>query len=162
MRSHRLLTGILILGLPASLCLGQGNVSLPAKRQAVLTLANRLLARESVAVKPPADLVDPFNPPSFGAAPVAGQPAAKVHVAESDHEILQQIAPSVQPSGMVSFGGQPLLLFGEKRLKVGDTLTITFEGKEYLIVISRIGQSSFTIRLNHEEITRPITSGNAP
>ena len=162
MRNRRLLVGILILGIARPFCLGQGDVSQPAKRQAVLDLAKQLLAKESSAVKPPAGLVDPFNPPAFGAVPVAGKPAAKAHVVISDREILQQIAPSIQPSGMVMFGDQPLLLFGEKKLKVGDSLTITFEGRQYLIVVSGIGQSSFKIRLNHEEITRPITSGNAP
>ncbi len=158
MRIYRLLSGVALgVGLSA-LCLGQGAVSTPAKRQTTLELANRLMAARANTVSAlPADLVDPFNPPGFGAAPAAGsRPGGPAHAKASDAEILEEIASRITPSGMVLFNGEPILLFREKRLKVGDSLTITFEGTDYVVTISAIDQNSFKIRLNQEEITRPI------
>ena len=49
-----------------------------------------------------------------------------------------------------------MLLLREKKLKVGEYLTITFEGTEYLVELSAISHSSFTLRLNKEEVMQPI------
>ncbi len=165
MRINRLISGVVVgFGLSV-LCFGQGAVSTPAKRQSTLELASRLLASPaSSATTLPADLVDPFNPPGFGTAPASGiRPTGVTHAKASDADILEQIASRITPSGMVLFNGEPILLFREKRLKVGDNLTITFEGTDYVVVISAIEQNSFKIRLNREEITRPIIKpGKAP
>ncbi|HTO72482.1 MAG TPA: hypothetical protein VMJ30_01625 [Gemmatimonadales bacterium] len=158
------LFGLLLLGASLARVLGQEEISSPAKRQTTLDLATRLLTTEEKgAASLPADLVDPFNPAGFG-APVAGptKPGEAVHAVATDRDILQKIAAQITPSGMMLFGGQPLLLFREKKLKVGDSLTITFEGTDYVVVITAIDQTSFKIRLNREEITRPIKPGKAP
>lgn len=136
-------------------------VSSPAQRQASLDLAARLLAaKANPAATLPDDLVDPFNPtalagptptvkPGTGAPPIIAAPS-------SSSEILQKIAPEIRPSGIMTLGGTPLLLIGEKKLKVGDNLTIKFEGNEYTLVVTSIDRTSFRLRLNNEEITRPI------
>ncbi|HTX65128.1 MAG TPA: hypothetical protein VMD31_05110 [Opitutaceae bacterium] len=158
------LFAVLLLGASLTRVLGQEEISSPAKRQATLDLATRLLATEEKgAASLPADLADPFNPPGFG-APVAGvsKTGEVVHAVATDRDILQKIAGQITPSGMMLFDGQPLLLFREKKLKVGDNLTITFEGTDYVVVITAIDQTSFKIRLNREEITRPIKPGKAP
>ncbi|MDD2764538.1 MAG: hypothetical protein PHE83_11245 [Opitutaceae bacterium] len=164
MKTRHLLVFLLILWAPVAISFGQGEVSNPAKRQAALDLATRLLApRENPASSLPADLVDPFNPAGFGVAGAAAPKAGEaVRAISSDHDVLEKIATSILPSGMMMFGGQPLLLFREKKLKVGDSLVITFEGTDYLIVITEIKPNSFKIRLNREEITRPIKPGKVP
>ena len=43
-----------------------------------------------------------------------------------------------------------------KRLKEGEMLTITYEGSAYLIEIVSIQRNNFRIRLNSEELVRPI------
>jgi hypothetical protein len=149
-----------------SVGIGQ-EVSNPTNRQTTLDVATRLVAHQESPAALPADLVDPFNPPGFGAPPATGggkpgKPGEPAHVISSDREILRKIAAQITPSGMVMFGGQPLLLFREKKLKVGDSLTITFEGTDYVVVIAGIDQTSFKIRLNREEITRPIKPGKVP
>jgi len=48
------------------------------------------------------------------------------------------------------------LVFGQKRVKAGGLLTITFEGNEYTLEIVSIAPPNFTLRLNREEFTRPI------
>jgi len=151
------------LGAPLGMAFGQA-VSNPTNRQATLDLATRLLTTEEKGTASlPADLQDPFNPAGFGApAATPGKPGEAAHAVASDRQILQEIAKSITPSGMMLFDGQPLLLFREKKLKVGDSLTITFEGNDYVVIIAGINQSSFKIRLNREEITRPIKPGNVP
>lgn len=155
-----------VLGLGISVAVAFGEaVSNPTTRQATLDLATRLLTTEEKgAASLPADLLDPFNPAGFGAPPAAapGKPGEAAHVVASDRQILEEIANGINPSGMMLFNGQPLLLFREKKLKVGDSLTITFEGRDYVVIIAGISQSSFKIRLNREEITRPIKPGNVP
>jgi hypothetical protein len=163
MKTQRMLIYALALCVPVGTSLGQGKVVNLAKREATLELAAKLLApRENPAVAQPAELADPFNPPGFGRAPVAGKSGGTAHTVTSDREILENIANKITPSGMVMFNDNPLLLFREKKLKVGDTLTITFEGTDYVVVITEIERTSFKIRLNREEITRPIKPGKTP
>ncbi|HUJ42858.1 MAG TPA: hypothetical protein VLW52_04535 [Opitutaceae bacterium] len=165
MKFHRFLIFVLAASAPVFVGVAQGAVANenPPKREATLEQAAELLApRENPAAKLPAELVDPFNPPGFGAAHAGGKPGEKGHIPVSDREILENIATRITPSGMVMFNDNPLLLFREKKLKVGDTLTITFEGTDYVVVITEIEATSFKIRLNREEVTRPIKPGKAP
>jgi hypothetical protein len=152
MKTYRRLVCILVLSMPV---LGLAQVSSPAKRLETLDLAARLLApKENPASLLPADLVDLFNPSRFGAQ--AKMNDALRPTLGSDREILLKIAENIKPSGMLMMHGEPLLLFREKKLKVGDTLNIAFEGNDYVLVITGIEPTSFKISLNHEEITRPI------
>jgi hypothetical protein len=108
------------------------------------------LVQPAASAPLPADLKNPFilsrDSKTTGAAKqLAG-----------DRQVLEAVAPRVIPSGVVQVGDSPMLLLGEKKLKVGDYLTITFEGAEYMVELSAISHSSFTLRLNKEEITQPI------
>jgi hypothetical protein len=165
MNMHRLLVCMLAWGASGLISSGQEAVSNPVKRQATLDLAANLLAtNENQAEKLPAELVDPFNPPGFAAAPApnANKPAPVLGPVTSDLDLLERIAPHITPSGMFLMNGAPVLLFREKKLKVGDALTITFEGSTYVIIISAVDQTSFKIRYKHAEVTRPIKSRKAP
>jgi hypothetical protein len=140
----------------------------PAKRQEILDQAKSLLASKGQE----APGKDPFHSEAY-AESVAGGPrgetqtpnaestAAKVAVPagpRSPRDLLQAIAtsPSLKPSGYFVLGGQPTLVFGQKRVKAGSFLTITFEGTEYALEIVSIERPNFTLRLNREEFTRPI------
>ena len=164
MNVHRVLVCALVLGAPLSVAWGQSPVSAPGKRRAAVDLANQLLAaRQDPTALLPAGLVDPFNPPAIGAT--ASGPAKTGDLARgggSNHDLLQKLATFIKPSGVVQFGGPPMLLFHEKKLKVGDNLKITVEGVDYSVTISAIDQTSFKIRLNGEEVTRPIKPGKVP
>ncbi len=152
--------GIIVTG--CALILAQGSlfaagdvVLTPAKRQEVLDKAKKLLASREVT--PPA--VDPFHSEKFAeliAGPRAPVAAAVVVAPKSDRDILQGIAANLKPSGNFVIDGEAILLFGQKRVKAGDHLTITFEGIEYALEITAIERTSFTLRLNREEFTRPI------
>jgi hypothetical protein len=168
MKMHRLVVCLLVLGASGWISLGEEAVSNPAKRQSTLDLAAQLLAaKENPAEKLPAELVDPFNPLSFApaSAPSEGKPGETVRRAgpvSSDLDLLEKLAPHITPSGSLMLNGEPVLLFREKKLKVGDSLTINFEGTAYMVIITAIDRSSFKIRLNREEITRPIKSRKVP
>jgi hypothetical protein len=159
---------LLVLGASGWISSGQEAVSNPAKRQSTLDLAAQLLAaRENPIEKLTTELVDPFNPLGFAAAPApsGGKPSETVHRAgpvSSDLDLLEKLAPHITPTGSLMLNGEPVLLFREKKLKVGDTLTINFEGTTYMVIITAIDRSSFKIRFNREEITRPIKSRKVP
>ena len=59
-------------------------------------------------------------------------------------------------------GSERLLSIGKKRLKTGDRLTVNFEGQDYTLELVAIDRTNFTLRLNREEITRPIKPGKSP
>jgi hypothetical protein len=73
-----------------------------------------------------------------------------------DRELVEAIAKSLKPSGYIVLGGQASLSFGQKRVKAGGILTITFEGSQYTLEITSIDRTNFTLRLNREEFTRTI------
>jgi hypothetical protein len=116
----------------------------------------------------PETLPHPFNPPAFGR--VAREPVRDTTTttttttprATGDREILAEIARHVTPSGTFGIGGVRYLQFSKKRLKVGDNLTVTHEGQDYVLELTAIDATNFTLRLNREEITRPIKPGKNP
>jgi hypothetical protein len=114
-----------------------------------------------------ASLNNPFFPNSLKpeeelyTTPV-DDPVAPVAAPASVYELLETIAPQINPTGAIMLGGQPLLLFGRNKVRVGDELPIIYDGERYTLVISRIETSSFTLRLGAAEVTRPIKSNSSP
>jgi hypothetical protein len=140
--------------LPAAALLGQ-DISTPQKRMASLDLARALLTtQQTIETAERLEGKNPFSPK----VPVTEERSAvvPVAVAVADRDRLLLLAPQVTPSGSVFLGDTALLLFGQKRLKVGDTIPIVFQGVTYALQISAIERTTFTLRLNNEEITRPI------
>lgn len=159
----------LILAGQASLLAQQSDLVPTKKRAAVVELADQLV-QPRVLAGMPATLIVPFNPVGFdqpdpeevkaqqaaaAAAAAAGTPVRPV----GDRNVLSLLADKLSPSGTAIIGGDPILLFGARRLKVGDRLTVTYEGAEYNLDITAITRTTFTLRLNREEITRPIKPG---
>ena len=146
---------------------GPNDVPPGGQRIATVKFAKDIVALETA---PPMDsndvatLKNPFNPAAPPAPSEAASPGGSmVEPAQpSERDQLAQIAPNVTPSGSVEMGGESLLLFGQKRLKVGDHLSIIFEGKPYELELVGIQSTSFTLRLNGVEITRPIKSVTKP
>ncbi|MCB1105379.1 MAG: hypothetical protein H7A44_04515 [Opitutaceae bacterium] len=144
----------------------------PLRREATMKLAGELLAPRDFSVKPE-NAVSPFAPPAFDQpdpeelraqreAAAAAAAAGVVAKPTSDRGVLEKLAELIVPSGIVRLGGREILLFGQKKLKVGDRLTITFEGSDYDLDITAIGANTFTLRYNREEITRSIKPGKQP
>lgn len=158
-RSSLCLTVLALAGLAAT---AVAQVVPPARRAAALESAQQLLAARDTGL--PAKLPDPFHPESFGASADASPGADGDTVADApvrrgprtDRELIAAIAAAIKPTGNFVVGGQPILFFGQKRVKAGDPLTINFEGADYTLTITSIDRTSFTLRLNREEYTRPI------
>jgi hypothetical protein len=137
----------------------EDTILTPAKRQEALDNAKKILVTRNF----PLVSVDPFHSERFSEmvaslnhVPGVAVTASPVASPRSQHEILQSIATSLKPTGNFILAGQPTLVFGQKRVKAGGFLTITFEGTEYTLEITAIERTSFTLRLNREEFTRPI------
>lgn len=158
--------------LPAAGLAQASDLAPPIKREATVALAKDLLEPPAFAVTP-AEAVSPFAPPTFDqpdpeelkaqrAAAAAAAAAGIVQRTPGDRGVLEQLAEKIIPTGIARMGGNAILLFGQKKLKVGDRLTITFEGNDYDLDITAIGSTNFTLRYNNEEITRSIKPGNQP
>lgn len=142
------------------------DLNTPEKRRATVELAQRLAHPPAPAPLTPG-LVQPFNPSAFGqpdpeelraiaAASAAAAAASAQSKPSTDREFLEVIAARVLPSGSVLLGGQQYLIFGKKRLQVGDRLTVSYDNSEYILELTAIERTTFTLRLNKDEITRPI------
>ncbi len=137
------------------------SVSTPADRQKTLATAETLLANHPTAL--PAGANDPFHSTAFAEATgavvhdpaQAGDPASH-RGRRNDKELLAAIAATLKPNGFFILGGEPTLIFGQKRVKAGSPMTITFEGADYTLEIVSVDRTSFTLRFNREEYTRPI------
>ncbi|MEO6875506.1 MAG: hypothetical protein ABI222_11870 [Opitutaceae bacterium] len=141
----------------------QSDLAPIESRKAAVELANRLAKIETADAPPEAAGLQPFNPPGFGReARPASEPSAQVKVVSGDREILTALASKVLPKGTLSLGSERLLIFGKKNLRAGDRLTVNFEGQDYNLELVSFDRTNFTLRLNHEEITRPIKPGKNP
>ncbi len=164
---NQLIRLLLILSGGLSLALlhaAESDVASPTVRQEALDMAKKLLAPREI----PAVAADPFHSGAFaevlkgtGRAPDAGTTTIRTDVSKptgprTGRDQLQAIAAGLKPSGYIVLGGEPTLLFGQKRVKAGGSVTITFEGSEYTVEITSIDRPNFTLRLNREEFTRPI------
>lgn len=150
-------TSVVLFGAALAMISHAQVVSKPELRLSTLASAEALLAIKSPAI--PADVIDPFNSAAFSEAmglTKAGPSETPRAGPRNDREVLAAIAAQLKPSGNFVIGGQQTLIFGQKRVKAGMPMTINFEGTEYTIEITAIERTSFTLRLNREELTRPI------
>lgn len=167
MKSSILKSTMVLVGGLGALALGAAepsDVLVPAKRIELIDQWKKTLRPGEVAE---VAIANPFYPEGFaGSVAESNRPVDRDGTSEpsvavqagprSSKEILQTIAQSLKPSGYFVLSGQQTLVFGQKRVKAGGTLTITFEGTEYTLEIVSIDRTHFTLRLNREEFTRPI------
>ena len=135
------------------------SISTPAARQAVLKTVETLLAEKGNPTPASAEIKDPFNPSEQDLREDYDPNAVKevkVVVRRSDADLLQEIAKLILPTGSVTLGGEPYLLFGEKRQKKGDKVAVSYDGVEYVVEIISIANKQFRLRYNNEEMVRPI------
>jgi len=161
----RIAAGVFTLACSAAVA-ASADIASPAVRQVTLKRAQALSAEPAPAPLPQS-LVNPFNPPAFGEpdpeeqAAIAAAKAAEVAAAvkerpATDADLLARIAEKITPSGTVTMGNEPLLIFGQKRLRVGDMLTVNYEGKDYKVELTGIQRSTYSLRFNRAELTRRI------
>jgi hypothetical protein len=134
-------------------------------RQVSVDLAASLAKVDAPEPLVASSLPRPFNPAGFNYTPAAAAgPVAAGTVARAfgDREILIALAGKVHPNGTFILGSELLLNFGKKNLRAGDHLTVSYEGQDYNLELVTFDRTNFTLRLNKEEITRPIKPGKNP
>jgi hypothetical protein len=143
------------------------EIAPPEKRKVSVERAAALAKPAKLAPLP--DTIDvPFSPPNFEMTDVeeaeaaaaearrAAAAGAPVQTVKSDHDLLQEIVGKIRPSGSVSLGGRPILLFGSRPVKIGAHFTVTYKGMDYDLELTQIDGTNFTLRYKSDEITRPI------
>lgn len=152
----------LLVAVPVGLSAAPASdIGLPEKRMVTVDLARTLLTTKPYAGG--VDYIvrnDPFNPAKPVVESAAVKPEAGAPVQLGGRDMLVNIANSITPSGTIKLGDNQILLFGQKKLKVGDSISIVFQGVAYELQITGIERTSYTLRLNQEEITRPIKPVN--
>ena len=173
MKTFRLFFVFAGLAIGPSIGFSQGSdLASPQKRDDSVARARELLKAPEFE-KSASELTTPFAPPNFDQPDpeelLAQQAAAASSLASSGvsrpmgpRGVLEMLADRIVPSGILRMGGTSILLFGQKKLKVGDRLTITFDGIDYNLDITQIGSTTFTLRFQGEEIARSIKPGKTP
>ena len=150
------------MGAAVGVVQAQRSDILPPQRRAEVVDKAGLIAEPPPQAELDPSLNNPFYPNSRKpqlAAPIAPTTSTEelTEVAPASvYELLETIAPQINPTGAISLGGKPLLLFGQKKIQVGDELPIIYDGERYTLIISRIESTSFTLRLGAAQVTRPI------
>jgi hypothetical protein len=130
----------------------------PAKRAATVELASKLLSPPaSPAAAGPN--VNPFTlngSRSDDGADESLAAANRAAIMASNRTLLEALSSQLEPKGTFIMGGEPIILLGQKKLKVGERYPITFEGAVYELEITSIETTRFSVRYKNEEITRPI------
>lgn len=136
----------------------KADIATPQARSTVITNAEKLAAdrpfKYQVAA---ANIVNPFAPEK---AVAKVDPKSKAPVSERD--LLSSLATQLTPTGVLMLGDQSFLLFGEKKVKVGETIHITFDKDSYDVELVDLSRTAFTIKLNNEQTTRSIKPAKTP
>jgi hypothetical protein len=141
------------------------ELSTPEKRKQSVEMAvhvSRIVHIDALSL----DLPNPFSPPQFAltdAEEAAAAAAASrqngtgpVVAPPSDKELLSAIASKIVPSGTIYLGGHPLLMFGKRFVRTGSRFTVTYKGADYVLELTDIDSTNFTLQYNSEKITRPV------
>lgn len=163
---RRLLVALLAAGaaaLAAAPKAVESDVSSPEKRRETLAVARRLEAPapiEALAASVPL----PFSPPAFDQTDAEERAAALAAAARNtqstrvvtEREALESVCARLTPSGTIFSGDEPRLLFGAQTLKTGAHFIVKANGQDYDLELVSIDRTTFTVRHNGEEVTRPI------
>lgn len=153
---RRLAPLLLALAAVSPLLRAAPDLAPPEARKTVVADAVRVAGERNVPAPLPASLPNPFVGkedvhPEESAAPVVAAQGAP-----TGRELLASLAARIPSTGTMSMGGEPILLLGQKRLKVGDAFVISFEGQTYELSIAAVNSTSFTVKLGENVHTRPV------
>jgi len=134
------------------------KVNLPAQREATILSGNEFLAERGKVIELEQDSPDPFIgkviPVQEADKPNEKLPIVNLFVNEAD--LLRNLSNSLLARGTAIMGADKFLLLRQKRFKVGDSITISFEGKDYEVWLSDVTSTTFTIRRNELTHTRAV------
>ena len=146
----------------------QSDLVGPDKRRAMVELSQQLSAPRPAAPLT-SDLALPFAPPGFEQTDAEERAAALAAATKNNqsvriptaHETLELICAKLTPTGTIFSGEEPRLLFGPKVVKTGAHFSVNYNGQDYDLELVSIDRTTFVVRRNGEEITRPIKPGKS-
>ena len=153
------------LPLISTVCSAQvvrSDVPAPVSRTNVIAKSTALLERrKNLSDDIPANAHNPFNPLATDSV-IESVVVTKSRIPSSGKELVALLGGMVVPTGSAEREGQRFLLFGQRKVKVGEGIPITFENTQFELEVTAIEGGTFTVRLNHDEFTRPIKPGKTP
>ncbi len=152
--------GISVAGLCGVVfCVGQTisiAITTPDQRDVTVEAGNLILSDREKPIPSDIGAPDPF----IGVveevvedSPVIITPIVKV---VNQGELLQRLANSIQARGTAILGEDRFLLLSQKRLKVGESIVINLDGRDYELWLSSLTSTTFTVRLNDLSYTRAV------
>lgn len=152
-----LLSFIPLLSVTAVAVAAPGGVASAQARLPAVQIAEQLLKPAAPAAALPSS-PNPFTLSGNRSTGVAeeNQSAALAALMASNKSLLSALADQLEPKGTFVVGGDAIILIGQKKLKVGEKLPISFEGSIYELEITSIEATRFSVRFKNEELTRPI------
>lgn len=136
----------------------------PKLREKVVADAARVAESRNSPVTLPSPLPNPFVAKE-SEPEITPEIPTEVPVREApmdNLQLLERLARQIPATGTVTLGGEPILLLGQKRLKVGDSYTISFEGQTYEVSIAAITATSFTVKRGALLFSRPTRLSGSP
>ncbi len=131
------------------------GIPAPESRDKVIDALAKICSVGSVQV-PDTVAKDPFFPPPEDLVEQQSPNGDGNAVRRSDEELVAALAAQVHPTGSLVLGGEPYLLFTERRQKNGDKLVVLLDRIEYVVEIVSISNNRFRIRYNDKEAERTI------
>lgn len=144
------LAGFASLGVLQLVTAGAADLQPPKKREQLVEQATQLAKiAPPESTLPPENIRNPFNP--------AATEEARTVRPTSDKDLLLVLSEQVQANGAMGVPGNMMLTRkGQKPVKVNDKLTLSFDGTSYEVEVIAIDNTTFSLRYNQTEITRPI------
>ncbi len=146
--------GFVLLGLNS--LFAQADIPAPETRVGVVTAVTKVVDSRGKPADIPAESISPFTGKVRAADPEPDYSNLPVPVGLSGPELLSQLAGKVPSTGTLVFGGNALLLLGPKRVKIGETIVVNHDGKDYQLTLTAVTSTTFTVKLGDELSTRPV------
>ncbi len=157
---RNLLSVSLALGISTFASAQSTSVALnqPAQRDAVIAAGADFLVKWKEPIISDQGAPDPFVG-KVAEAPVQ-VPTIEVPVVRAvidEAELLRNLANLMSARGTAIMGEHRFLLLSQKRLKVGESITISFEGNDYEVWLVDLSSTTFTIRRRDLTHTRAVS-----
>lgn len=140
----------------ANMLSAQADIPPPDTRVAVVTAVKKVMESRGNPAEISEDSISPFTGKVRAAEPEPDYSNLPVPVGLSGPELLSQLAGKIPSTGTLVFGGNALLLIGPKRVKIGETIAVNHDGKDYQLTLTAVTSTTFTVKLGDELSTRPV------
>lgn len=129
----------------------------PAQRDEVILNGTNFLAARLLPIVSDLNAPDPFIgrvEKTENATLPSGDVVVKT--LENEADLLKAIANRISARGTAILGNDRFLLLGQKRLKVGESIIINFDGQDYEVSLVEITNTTFTIKRDELSYTRAV------